>query len=101
MVSRQRKKYWFKRYEKRLPKKGEIVFFDRSWYNRATIEPTMGYCSEKQYKYFMDKVLDWEHKLIDGGMELIKFYLSVDREHQLGRFQERLTDPLKFCGQLI
>ena len=94
--TKQESKYWFKRYEKRLPKKGEIVFFDRSWYNRATIEPTMGYCSEKQYKYFMDKVLDWEHKLISNGLELMKFYLSVDREHQLGRFQERLSDPLKF-----
>ncbi len=94
--TKQESKFWFKRYEKHLPRKGEIVFFDRSWYNRATIEPTMGYCSEKQYKYFMDKVLDWEHKLIANGMEHMKFYLSVDREHQLGRFQERLSDPLKF-----
>ncbi len=89
-------KYWFKRYEKRLPKEGEIVFFDRSWYNRATIEPTMGYCSEKQYKYFMNKVLDWEHNLIDKGLMLTKFYLSVDSKHQLERFQERLSNPLKF-----
>ena len=89
-------KYWFNRYEKHLPREGEIVFFDRSWYNRATIEPTMGYCSEKQYKYFMDKVLDWEHNLIDAGLEILKFYLSIDREHQLVRFQERLYDPLKF-----
>lgn len=89
-------KYWFSRYEKYLPKPGEIVFLDRSWYNRATIEPTMGYCTKKQYQYFMSKVLDWEHSLIDKGMELIKFYLSVDSENQLGRFQERLSDPLKF-----
>ena len=89
-------KFWFRRYEKHLPKKGEVVFFDRSWYNRATIEPTMGYCSEKQYKSFMDKVLSWEHKLIADGLELMKFYLSVDKEHQLGRFQARLSDPLKF-----
>lgn len=89
-------KYWFGRYEKYLPKPGEIVFFDRSWYNRATIEPTMGYCTKKQYQYFMSKVLDWEHNLIDKGMKLIKFYLSVDSENQLGRFQARLSDPLKF-----
>ncbi|MGI9534277.1 MAG: polyphosphate kinase [Thermodesulfobacteriota bacterium] len=89
-------KYWFRRYEKHLPNPGEIVFFDRSWYNRATIEPTMGYCSQKQYEYFISKVLDWEHELIDKGTKLIKFYLSVDSEHQLGRFQERLSDPLKF-----
>lgn len=89
-------KYWFSRYEKHLPKSGEVVFFDRSWYNRATIEPTMGYCTKKQYEYFMSKVLDWEHGLIDKGMKLIKFYLSIDSEHQLGRFQARLSDPLKF-----
>ena len=89
-------KYWFRRYEKHLPKPGEIVFFDRSWYNRATIEPTMGYCTQKQYEYFMSKVLDWEHDLINKGLMLMKFYLSIDREHQLGRFQERLSDPLKY-----
>ncbi len=89
-------KYWFRRYEKLLPKEGEMVFFDRSWYNRALIEPTMGYCTQAQYEYFMDKVLDWEHNLIDKGLKLVKFYLSVDPEHQLYRFQERLSDPLKF-----
>lgn len=89
-------KYWFPRYEKLLPKPGEIVFFDRSWYNRALIEPTMGYCTQSQYEYFMNKVLEWEHNLIDNGLKLVKFYLSVDPEHQLYRFQERLSDPLKF-----
>lgn len=89
-------KYWFRRYEQHLPREGEIVFFDRSWYNRALIEPTMGYCSKSQYEYFMHKVLEWEHNLIDNGLKLIKFYLSVDPEHQLYRFQERLSDPLKF-----
>lgn len=89
-------KFWFPRYEKNLPEPGEIVFFDRSWYNRALIEPTMGYCSEKQYKYFMDKVLDWEHELIHSGLMLVKFYLSVDSENQLARFQDRISDPLKF-----
>ena len=89
-------KYWFNRYEQYLPRPGEMVFFDRSWYNRALIEPTMGYCTQKQYEYFMHKVLDWEHNLIDNGLKLIKFYLSVDPEHQLYRFQERLSDPLKF-----
>ena len=89
-------KYWFHRYEQYLPGDGEMVFFDRSWYNRALIEPTMGYCTKSQYKYFMNKVLDWEHDLIDKGLKLVKFYLSVDPEHQLYRFQERLSDPLKF-----
>jgi polyphosphate kinase 2 len=89
-------KYWFNRYERHLPYPGEIVFFDRSWYNRALIEPTMGYCTKKQYKHFIHRVLDWEHELIDNGLMLVKFYLSVDRQHQLGRFQERLSDPLTF-----
>lgn len=89
-------KYWFHRYEKHLPKPGETVFFDRSWYNRSLIEPTMGYCTQAQYEYFMHKVLEWEHKLIDDGLMLVKFYLSVDPENQLYRFQERLSNPLKF-----
>ena len=92
----QESKYWFRRYEKHLPDPGQIVFFDRSWYNRAMIEPTMGYCTQSQYEYFMNKVLEWEHALIDNGLKLTKFYLSVDPEHQLYRFQERLSDPLKF-----
>ena len=89
-------KRWFHRYEKHLPKPGELVFFDRSWYNRALIEPTMGYCNKSQYKYFMKKVLDWEEDLIHDGVILIKFYLSVDKSTQLYRFEERITDPLKY-----
>lgn len=89
-------KNWFRRYKKHLPKTGEIVLFDRSWYNRALIEPTMGYCTKSQYQYFMNKVLDWEHKLIDDGLIMTKFYLSVDSKTQLFRFQERIADPLKY-----
>jgi len=89
-------KYWFHRYEQHFPQSGEIVFFDRSWYNRAMIEPTMGYCKKSQYRYFMGKVLEWEEKQIDSGLILIKLYLSVDKETQLVRFQERIVDPLKY-----
>jgi polyphosphate kinase 2 len=89
-------KYWFRRYESQLPKPGQIVFFDRSWYNRALIEPTMSYCTEKQYKYFMNKVLDWEHKLISNGLLLIKFYLSINKETQLYRFEDRINNPLTY-----
>lgn len=89
-------KYWFRRYEQHFPQPGEIVFFDRSWYNRAMIEPTMGYCTKSQYRYFMSKVLDWEEKHIDDGLILIKMYLSVNKETQLVRFQERIVDPLKY-----
>lgn len=89
-------KYWFKRYEDHLPKEGEIVFFDRSWYNRALIEPTMGYCTEKQYKYFMSKVVKWEEDLINDGIIMIKFYLSVSKENQVTRFEERKISALKY-----
>ncbi len=88
-------KNWFKRYEKHLPKAGEIVFYDRSWYNRALIEPTMDYCTKRQYTYFMKKVLNWEESLIDSGTTLIKFYLSVSKENQVYRFSDRIDDPLK------
>ncbi len=89
-------KRWFQRYTKHMPGPGELVFFDRSWYNRALIEPTMGYCKRSQYKYFMNKVLDWEEDLIREGVILIKFYLSVDKATQLYRFEERIVDPLKY-----
>ncbi|MCH9699754.1 MAG: polyphosphate kinase [Gammaproteobacteria bacterium] len=94
--TKQESKRWFLRYEKLMPEKGEIVFFDRSWYNRALIEPTMGYCSKAQYQYFMRKVLDWEHSLLDKDIQLVKFYLSVDSKTQLVRFNQRVNDPFKY-----
>lgn len=89
-------KNWFRRYEKHLPKPGHITFFDRSWYTRALIEPTMGYCNKSQYRYFMKKVLNWEHKLIDEGILLVKFYLSIAQDTQLYRFEDRLSNPLTY-----
>lgn len=94
--SKKESKNWFRRYEKQLPKPGHITFFDRSWYSRALIEPTMGYCSESQYHYFMNKVLNWEHKLMDQGVLLLKFYLSIDQDTQLYRFEDRLSNPLTY-----
>ena len=88
-------KNWFKRYERHLPKAGEIVFYDRSWYNRALIEPTMGYCTQRQYTYFMKKVQAWEEELIESGTTLIKFYLSVSKANQVFRFDDRIGDALK------
>lgn len=90
------KKNWFGRYEKHLPKEGEIVFFDRSWYNRAVVEPAMGYCTEEQYTEFIENVLDWEESLIDDGLILIKFWFSITKEKQLKRFDLRKTSPLKY-----
>ena len=87
---------WFGRYEKHFPKEGEIVFFDRSWYNRAVVEPAMGYCSEEQYNDFMDNVLDWEEKSIDDGLILIKFWFSITKEKQQLRFKLRQDSPLKY-----
>lgn len=90
------KNNWFERYEKELPKPGEIVFFDRSWYNRAVVEPAMGYCTEDQYKEFMDNVVDWEEDLIKGDLILIKFWFSITKEKQLKRFELRKSSPLKY-----
>jgi polyphosphate kinase 2 len=90
------KQNWFGRYEKHLPKPGEIVFFDRSWYNRAVVEPAMGYCTEEQYKDFMDKVVKWEESLIDNGLILIKFWFSITQEKQIKRFELRQQSPLKY-----
>ena len=89
-------KDWFKRYEKVLPKKEEIVFFDRSWYNRATIEPVMGYCTKQQYKDFMKDVVEFEEKLIDKGYKIIKLWLSISKNNQQIRFSQRGSDPLKY-----
>ena len=87
---------WFKTYDRLLPQKGEIVFFDRSWYTRGLIQPAMGYCTDRQYNYFMKNVNDWEKKHIDGGLLLIKFYLSVSKENQQQRFAFRQNSPLKY-----
>ena len=87
---------WFYTYEKTLPKKGEIVFYDRSWYSRSMIQPTMGYCSYNQYNYFMRKVCDWEKKQIKNGLLLIKIYLSINKPTQQKRFYIRKNHSLKY-----
>ena len=89
-------KYWFRRYESLFPEPGNIAFFDRSWYSRALIEPTMGYCSEKRYKRFMRKVLNWEHTHIDKCLLMVKFYLSVAQVTHLLKFETRLRNPLTY-----
>ena len=91
------KNNWFARYEKYMPKPGEIVFFDRSWHNRSIVEPAMGYCTEKQYKDFMENVNDWEESLIDDDdIILIKFWFSITKEKQQKRFELRQKSPLKY-----
>lgn len=88
--------HWFQRWEKVLPKKGEISFFDRSWYTRAITEPIMGYCTEHQYRTFMRRVNKWEHDLIDNGTELTKFYFSLSRDQQERRMNARKNSQLKY-----
>ena len=90
------KKDWFGRYEKYLPKPGEMIFFDRSWYNRSIIEPVMGYCTEDQYNDFMNNVNEWENNLVKNGMILIKLWFSITKEKQVNRFERRKKSPLKY-----
>lgn len=96
LPTEEEKKNWFARYEKHLPKPGEIVFFDRSWHNRSIVEPAMGYCTEEQYKDFMNKVNDWESNLVKNGMILIKLWFSITQEKQIKRFELRQKSPLKY-----
>ena len=90
------KENWLPRYEKHLPKPGEIVFFDRSWYNRAVVEPAMCYCTEEQYNKFINGVIEWEENLIKNDLILIKFWFSITKEKQLLRFKLRQESPLKY-----
>ena len=89
------RQFYFQRYFKHLPDPGEIVFFDRSWYNRAIVEPVYGFCTEDQYEKFMKEVPEIEHALVDDGIILIKFWFSISKETQQKRFKERMTNPLK------
>lgn len=87
--------WYFRRYIKEMPNPGEIVFFDRSWYNRAVVEPVMGFCSMKQYNEFMVQVPEFEHLMHEDGVTVIKFWFSVSKEEQKKRFDSRLQNPLK------
>jgi len=87
--------WYFQRYVQHLPSAGEIVFFDRSWYNRAGVEPVMGFCSEEEHKEFLHEVGEFERMLVNSGVILFKFYFSVSKNEQAKRFKERKTDPLK------
>ncbi len=91
----ERGQWYFRRYIKELPNQGEIVFFDRSWYNRAVVEPVMGFCSQEQYESFMVQVPEFEHMLYEAGTTIIKFWFSVNKDEQLYRFNRRLKNPLK------
>ncbi|HQR53441.1 MAG TPA: polyphosphate kinase 2 [Burkholderiales bacterium] len=87
--------WYFQRYMKQLPNAGEIVFFDRSWYNRAVVEPVNGFCTRDQYDRFMQQVPEFEHMLFEDGIVLVKFWFSISREVQFARFDSRANNPLK------
>lgn len=91
----ERTQWYFQRYVAHLPSGGEVVLFDRSWYNRAMVEPVMGFCTDEQNKRFLKDVPSFEQLLVKDGIQLFKFYFSVSKSEQKRRFSERLTDPLK------
>ncbi len=95
-TSRQQTELHLKRYIERFPSTGEIVLFDRSWYNRALVEPVMGFCTQKEYRDFLNTVNTYEHNFIkDGNTILLKLYFSVSKEEQNRRFERRMNDPLR------
>jgi polyphosphate kinase len=92
---RERTQWYFQRYVARLPAAGEIVLMDRSWYNRAGVERVMGYCTEAEAQQFLQQAPVFEQLLVDDGVLLLKYWLTVDQDKQEERFAERLQDPLK------
>ena len=91
----ERGQWYFQRYIQHLPSAGEMIFFDRSWYNRAGVERVMGFCSDAEYLEFMRQAPELERMLVNSGIRLFKFWFSVSRPEQFRRFQARRTDPLK------
>jgi len=92
---RETSQWYFQRYAKHLPAAGEIVLFDRSWYNRSMVEPVMGFCTERQHHKFLKDAPAFEKMIVDEGIQLFKFYFSVSKEEQEKRFKSRENDPLK------
>ncbi len=87
--------WYFQRYVQHLPSAGEIVFFDRSWYNRAMVEPVMGFCTQREHHKFLKEAPAFEKMLVDDDIKIFKFYFSVSKEEQAKRFKSRKKDPLK------
>nr|WP_275898335.1 polyphosphate kinase 2 [Sulfurospirillum tamanensis] len=91
----ERTQWYFQRYVEHLPSAGEIVLFDRSWYNRAMVEPVMGFCTEREHHAFLKDAPTFEGMLASSGIQIFKFYFSVSKDEQAKRFKARETDPLK------
>ncbi len=92
---KERTQWYFQRYTSHLPSAGEIVFFDRSRYNRAGVEPVMGFCTPTEHKEFLREVPEFEKMIVNSGIIFMKFYISVSKEEQARRFEKRRNDPLK------
>ncbi|EDZ62835.1 putative polyphosphate kinase 2 [Sulfurimonas gotlandica GD1] len=91
----ERTQWYFQRYVKHLPSAGEIVLFDRSWYNRSMVEPVMGFCTEREHHKFLKDAPKFEQMIVDEDIQIFKFYFSVSKDEQEKRFKARETDPLK------
>lgn len=91
----ERNQWYFQRYIKHLPSKGEIILFDRSWYNRAGVEKVMGYCNDKEYLEFLRQTPEFERMLVNSGIKVFKYWFSASRTEQFRRFKSRKKDPLK------
>tara|TARA_R110001583_G_scaffold17310_11_gene70190 strand:- start:57 stop:848 length:792 start_codon:yes stop_codon:yes gene_type:complete len=91
----ERTQWYFQRYVNQFPKAGEILFFDRSWYNRAVVEPVNGFCTQEEYDIFMSQVNDFERMITESGIRLVKIYMSISKNEQRKRFDEIKSDPLK------
>src|ERR1022692_3363923 len=94
-TERERSQWYFQRYVEQLPRGGEVVLFDRSWYNRAGVEYVMGFCTPEEHEIFLTQCPIFERLLIDSGLLLIKYWFSVSDDEQERRFQTRITNPLK------
>ncbi len=94
-TEKEKTQWYFQRYVQHLPAAGEIVLFDRSWYNRAGVEKVMGFCNDEQYEEFLRSCPSFEKMLIRSGIILVKYWFSVSDEEQEKRFQDRINDPLK------
>ena len=92
---KEKTQWYFQRYVQHLPSAGEIVLFDRSYYNRAGVEPVMGFCTQEEHKEFLHEVPEFEKMLVNSDIKIFKFYFSVSKKEQKKRFEKRKTDPLK------
>ena len=91
----EKQQWYFQRYVKNLPRSGQITFFDRSWYNRAVVEPVNKFCSQSEYLVFINQVNDFEKMLVDSGIRLVKFYFSISKDEQARRFKDIKASPVK------